>query len=151
MTFLRTLVKELHFSPTTSYSAEITSDLDERMRQHGLDKFSSREKGMEFHPKTYSVSISRESSPRTFHYHVKGVSLAEEQPSKYLNVDLQTNLSFKTHISRVTKKTNHMLGFLRHNLRRPSEKPRQRPTSPCLLELLLYCLEAIPVGSEMQN
>ena len=39
--------------------------------------------------------------------------LNEEATSKYLGVDLQNNLSWNQDVSRVTKKANSMLGFLR--------------------------------------
>ena len=81
--------------------------------------------GMEFHPQKCSVMrISRELVARNFQYHLKGVSLAEEQSSKYLGVDLQSNLSWKNHISQITKKSNNMLGFLRRNLRQACEETK---------------------------
>ena len=49
-------------------------------------------------------------SPGQDSTNLKGVTLAEEQTSKYLGVDIQSNLSFKNHISQVTKKANNMLG-----------------------------------------
>ena len=80
---------------------------------------------MEFHPQKCSVMrIFRARVARNFQYHLKGVSLAEEQSSKYLGVDLQSNLSWKNHISRITKKSNNMLGFLRRNLRQASEETK---------------------------
>ena len=39
-------------------------------------------------------------------------------------MDIQSNLSFKNHISRVTKKANSMLGFLRRNLREANEETK---------------------------
>ena len=80
---------------------------------------------MEFHPqKCSAMRISRARTPRTFQYHLKEVPLAEEQSSKYLGVDLQSNLSWKNHISQITKKSNNMLGFLRRNLWQASEETK---------------------------
>ena len=95
---------------------------------------------MEFHPQKCSVMrISRARVARNFQYHLKGVSLAEEQSSKYLGVDLQSNLSWKNHISRITKKSNNMLGFLRRNLRQASEETKTQAYFTMVRSNLDYC------------
>ena len=82
---------------------------------------------MEFHPKKCSVlRISRARSQRPFQYQLKGVTLAEEQTSKYLGVDLKANLSWKNHISRVSKKANNMLAFRRRNPRQANEETKTK-------------------------
>ena len=104
---------------------QITSETDHRLLQEDLDRLATWEKtwGMEFHPQKCNVMrISRARVARTFQYHLKGVSLAEERSSKYQGVDLQANLSWKNHIIWITEKSNNMLGFLRHNLRQASEE-----------------------------
>ena len=71
---------------------------------------------MDFHSQKCSVlRVTR--SPFLTDYTLKGTKLCIEQSSKYLGVDLQTDLSWKTYIDRVTKKANTLLGFLRRNLR----------------------------------
>ena len=85
---------------------QISSETNQHLLQEDLDRLATLEKtwGMEFHPQKCSVMrISRARVARTFQYHLEGVSLAEEQSSKYLGVDLQSNLSWKNHISRTTK------------------------------------------------
>ena len=112
---------------------QITSENDQQLLQEDLDRLATWEKtwGMEFHPQKCSVMrISRARTPRSSQYHLKGVPLAEEQSSKYLGVDLQSNLSWKNHISRITKKSNNMLGFLRRTYDRQAKKPRHRLISP---------------------
>ena len=77
---------------------QISSENDQQLLQEDLDRLATWEKtwGMEFHPQKCSVMrISRARTPRTFQYHLKDVPLAEEQSSKYLGVDLQSNLSCK--------------------------------------------------------
>ena len=92
----------------------------------------------EFHPQKCSfLCISRARSPRTFHYHLKGVPLADEMKSKYLGVDIQSNLSFKNHISRVTKKANNMLGFL--NVREANEETKSKAYFTMVRSNLDYC------------
>ena len=95
---------------------------------------------MEFHPQKCSfMCISRARVARTFQYHFKGVSLAEEQSSKYLGVDLQSNLSWKNLLSRITKKSNNMLGFLRRNLRQASEETKAQAYFTMVWSNLDYC------------
>ena len=78
--------------------------------------------GKEFHPLKCSVlRVSRSRSPISHLYKLKGHILTTENTTKYMGFDLQTTLSWKTHIDRISKKTNSMLGFLRSNLRSCSE------------------------------
>ena len=95
---------------------------------------------MEFHPQKCSVlRISKARDPRTFQYQLKGVTLEEEQSSKYLGVDIQSKLSWKNHISRITKKSNSMLGFLRRNLRQASEETKAKAYFTMVRSNLDYC------------
>ena len=106
---------------------QIRNNNDQHLLQEDLDTLATWEKtwGMEFHPQKCSVlRISKARDPRTFQYQLNGVTLEEEQSSKYLGVDIQSNLSWKNHISRITKKSNSMLGFLRRNLRQASEETK---------------------------
>ena len=92
--------------------------------QQDLDALAEWESkwGMEFHPQKCSVlRVSRSRSPIIHSYKLKGHILITENTTKYLGVDLQTTLSWKTHIDRISKKANSMLGFLRRNLRSCSE------------------------------
>ena len=121
---------------------QISSETDQRLLQEDLDRLITWEKtwGMEFHPQKCSVMrISRARVARTFQYHLKGVSLAEEQSSKYLGVDLQSNLSWKNHISQTTKKSNNMLGFLCCNLRQASEETKSQAYFTMVRSNLDYC------------
>ena len=85
------------------------------------------------------MRISRARIARNFQYHFKGVALEEELSSKYLGVDLQSNLSWKNHISRITKKSNNMLGFLRRNLRQASEETKAQAYLTMVRSNLDYC------------
>ena len=67
-------------------------DFDQQLLQQDLDKLASWEKksGMKLYLQKCSLlRMSRARSPRTFHYHLKCVTLVEEQWSKYLAVDRQ--------------------------------------------------------------
>ena len=130
------------FSDDCILYRQITSETDQRLLQEDLDRVATWETtwGMEFHPQKCSVMhISRARVARTLQYHLKGVPLAEEQSSKYLGVDLQSNLSWKNHISQITKKSNNMLGFLRHNLRQASEETKAQAYFTMVQSNLDYC------------
>ena len=121
---------------------QIRNNNDQHLLQEDLDRLATWEKtwGMEFHPQKCSVlRISKARGPRTFQYQLKGVTLEEEQSSKYLGVDIQSNLSWKNHISRITKKSNSMLGFLRRNLRQASEETKAQAYFTMVRSNLDYC------------
>ena len=88
--------------------------------QQDLDALAELENkwGLEFHLQKCSVlRVSRSRPPISHPYKLKGHILITENTTKYLGVDLQTALSWKTHIDRISKKTNNMLMFLRRTLR----------------------------------
>ena len=61
------------------------------------------------------LRVTKERTPLNSTYKVKGQELAELSTSKYLVVDLSSNLDWKEHIDRTVKKANKALGFLRPN------------------------------------
>ena len=96
--------------------------------------------GMAFHPQKCSVlSITRARSPITFSYQLKGHVLELQDSTKYLGVDVQSSLSWKTHIDRISKKSNSMLGFLRRNLRSCSEETKANAYFSMVRSNLEYC------------
>ena len=121
---------------------QITFETDQRLLQEDLDRLATWEKTwrIEFNPQKCSVMrISRARVARNFQYHLKGASLAEEQSSKYLGVDLWSNLSWKNHISQITKKSNNMLGFLLRNLQQASEETKAQAYFTMVRSNLDYC------------
>ena len=56
-----------------------------------------------------------------------------------LGVDLQSSLSWKTHIDRISKKANSMLGFLRRNLRSCKEDTKANAYFTMVRSNLEYC------------
>ena len=72
---------------------------------------------MFFHPDKCNVlRVNKKRTPLTSTYKLKGQELAELSTSKYLGVDLSSNLDWKEHIDRTVKKASSVLGFLRRNL-----------------------------------
>ena len=95
---------------------------------------------MEFHPKKCSpMSISRARSKIKHPYTLKGHTLEVQDSTKYLGVDLQSTLSWKLHIDRISKKANSMLGFLRRNLRSCSEDTKAKAYYSMVRSNLEYC------------
>jgi hypothetical protein len=95
---------------------------------------------MDFHPQKCSVlRVTRAKSPLRTNYILKGITLAEEQTSKYLGVDLQSDLGWKQHIDKITKKANNMLGFLKRNLRNTSKKTKTNAYISLVRSNLEYC------------
>ena len=63
------------------------------------------------------LQVLKMRSPIKHSYQLKGQQLEEVDTSKYLDVDLSSNLQWKDHTDRTVKKANSTLGFLRGNLR----------------------------------
>ena len=96
--------------------------------------------GMAFHSQKCSVlSITRSRSPVKYSYRLKGHVLELQDSTKYLGVDIQSSLSWKTHNDRITKKSNSMLGFLRRNLRSCSEETKANAYFSMVRSKLEYC------------
>ena len=82
---------------------------DQVILQNDLAKLAEWEQlwGMEFQPQKGSyLQISRSRKPKTYKYILKGVTLAKETSTKYIGVDIQSNLAWNNHFDRVTKKWN---------------------------------------------
>ena len=121
---------------------EIKSNKDQLTLQEDLDTLAAWKQkwGMDFHPqKCIVLRVRQAKSPMTFSYRLKGTVLAEEATSKYLGVDLQNNLSWNQHVSRVTKKANSMLGFLRRNLRKASQDTKAQAYMSMVRSIIDYC------------
>ena len=63
------------------------------------------------------LRVTRSRSPVLHPYTLKGQILHTDEQSKYLEVDITSNISWNPHIDRIVKKGNSMLGFLQRNLR----------------------------------
>ena len=71
------------------------------------------------------IHITRSRSPLATKYTLHGETLEEVASAKYLGVDIANDLSWKTHISRITNSANKSLGFLRRNLRTQNTSIRE--------------------------
>ena len=95
---------------------------------------------MKFHPQKCNVlSCTRSKKPFIFDYKLKGHILEYDNTTKYLGVDLTTDLSWNTHISRITKKANCMLGFLKRNLQTSNKQLKSNAYYTLVRPHLEYC------------
>ena len=88
--------------------------------QQDLQHLESCEKAwdMEFNPsKCQVIHIRRSRRPTQNKYYLHGALLEAVPAAKYLGVDISENLSWNTHISRISKKSNQTLGFLKRNIK----------------------------------
>jgi hypothetical protein len=73
---------------------------------------------MDFHPdKCSTLHVTRSRKPILQDYILKGHKLTSEASSKYLGVELHSDMSWRSHIDKTVKKANSTLGFLRRNLK----------------------------------
>ena len=95
---------------------------------------------MEFHPAKCSVMrVTTSNDPIMLSYKLKGHQLQAETTSKYLGVDLSSNMDWKPNIDRIVKKSNSMLGFLRRNLRISSQETKSMAYMAMVRSNLEYC------------
>lgn len=83
---------------------------------------------MEFNPsKCQVVHVSTSKCPVHTDYILHGHVLETTSAARYLGVDIADNLSWNTHINRITGKANSTLGFLRRNI--PTKNRQLRSTA----------------------
>ena len=112
--------------------------------------------GREFHPAKCSVMrVASSKKPYLTPQMLKGHHLqAETNPSKYLSVDISNNLDWKPRIDRITKKSNSILGFLRHNRRISSQETKTLAYIVLLHSnhgILCHGVESIQEGAHLQT
>ena len=83
--------------------------------------------------------IIRSRNPFKFSYRVKDHILELQDCTKYLGVYIQSSLSWKNHIDRISKKANSMLGFLRRNMRPCKEDTKANAYFTRVRSNLEYC------------
>ena len=110
--------------------------------QDDLNRLAYREEkwGMCFHPENSSVlRVTRSRWPVLHDYSLKGQILQAESHLKYLVVDLTASLTWNTHIDRVVKKGNSMLGFLQRNLQINNQDTKPSAYFTLVCPNLEYC------------
>ena len=78
---------------------------------------------MEFNPsKCQVIHTTRSKNPIPTQYTLHNCILESVSSTKYLGVDISSDLSWVTHINRISKKANSTLGFLRRKIHSESLK-----------------------------
>ena len=119
---------------------EAEQDCD--LLQDDLNQLAVWEKkwGIAFHPDRCStIRISRSRKPFTRNYSLKGHVLTTEDSTRYLGVELQSNMAWNKHMDQTIKKGNSMLGFLRRNLKVSNESTKTAAYSSLIRQILEYC------------
>ena len=120
----------------------IRNDKDAEILQEDLNQLAEWEKkwGMAFHPdKCSTLRISRSKNPYSKTYILKGHTFTTEDSTRYLGVELQSNMSWNKHIDQTIKKGNSMLGFLRRNLKVSNEETKTAAYLSLVRPVLEYC------------
>ena len=107
------------FADDTALYLTFSKSLTPSILQQDLQHLESWEKAwdMEFNPsKCQVIHITRSRRPAQNKYDLHGVLLEAAPAAKYLGVDISENLFWNTHISRISKKANQTLGFLKRNI-----------------------------------
>ena len=96
--------------------------------------------GMQFHPnKCEHICITRKRKPLTTSYTLRGHTLKKAPHSKYLGVNLSSNLTWNNHINKTITKANQSLGLIKRNLKSAPEKLRETAYKSLVRPQLEYC------------
>lgn len=107
---------------------QIKTQCDCEQLQEDLDSLARWEEkwGMAFHPdKCSTLRVTRSKNLVESHYTLKGHVLETCDSTRYLGVEVQSNLSWNQHMDQVVKKGNSMIGFLRRNMKVSNEQSLQ--------------------------
>ena len=110
------------FADDTALYLTIEGENDSANLQHDLDKLSVWERNwdMEFNPskcQVIQVTGSRSRKPVSANYCLHGQILETVTCAKYLGVDISSDLSWRSHIDRITGKATKTLNFVRRNIK----------------------------------
>ena len=102
---------------------------------------------MEFNPsKCHVIRVTRSRSPLPTSYTLHGQTLEVVSCARYLGVDIFNDLSWKSHVTRISKTANKSLGFLRRNLKAKNPQLRERAYKAIVRPQLEYAaLVGIPI------
>ena len=94
---------------------------------------------MEFSPsKCVVIHITRSRTPVPSQYLMHGQVLESSAGSKYLGVEISSNLSFKGHIQNITTSASRSHGFLKRNIRSKNPELREMAYKTLVRPLVEY-------------
>ena len=107
------------FADDTAVYLTVQGQSDNARLQRDLDLLQKWEKqwDMEFNPsKCQVVHITRSPRPIKTSYTMHGHVLDSVDSARYLGVDISSNLSFSTHINRISSNASKSLGYLKRDI-----------------------------------
>ena len=129
------------FADDTLCHNTVKSSKDQQDLQEDLNHLAEWEQKwqMKFHPsKCQSLQFTRKRQRLPATYTLHGHTLSNEKEVKYLGVTLSDNMKWGPHITKVVKKANKSLGFLRRNLRVQSQRLKERAYKALVRPTLEY-------------
>ena len=123
------------FADDTAIYLTIESQHDSDCLQRDLDLLQAWESkwDMEFNPfKCQVIRATTSRTPFNTEYILHGQVLEVVTSARYLGVDISSNLSWNTHVDRVTANANRSLGFIKRNVKAKSPKVYQTLVRPQL-------------------
>ena len=112
------------FADDTIVYREISSPTDSAALQHDLEALQCWEKrwGMSFNPsKCNTINITRKEDPLVTEYTLIDEPLENVKIASYLGIQISRDLSWHSHVAKVSAKKNKSLGFIRRNIRTSSK------------------------------
>lgn len=95
---------------------------------------------MAFHPeKCSAIRVTRSRNPISSAYTVKGHTLDMEDSTRYLGVEMQSNMSWNRHMDQTIKKANSTLGFRHRNLWVSNKETKSTAYFSMVRPILEYC------------
>ena len=112
------------FADDTIVYKDISSPADSAALQQDLEALQRWEErwGMSFNPsKCNTINITRKDDPIVTVYTLKNEPLENVKVASYLGVQISRDVSWHSHVAKITSKGNKSLGFVRRNIRTTSE------------------------------
>ena len=89
--------------------------------------------------KCNSISITRKKKKIQHNYSLHNQNLEQVKDTRYLGVDLASDLSWKSHIERTCSKANGQLAFLRRNLQIQNTRVKETAYKGLVRPITVYC------------
>ena len=121
------------FADDTAIYITINNQSDSDILQQDLDTLQTWERlwDMDFNPsKCQVLHISKSRHPAQHIYMLHGQVLEAMDHAKYLGVDISKDLSWNTHINRISTNANRTLDFLKRNIKTKTQQSAQVHTKP---------------------
>ena len=116
------------FADDTAVYLTISSLSDAQSLQKDLERMEvwEKEMDMEFNPsKCQVIHLSKNKKIIKHQYRLHGHILEAVSSAKYLGLDISSDLSFNTHISRITTNATKTLGFVKRNIPSSNQKIKE--------------------------